>query len=721
MADRAARLAFILSLTDKVSAPLGKVKTSFSDLANQSQQNIKQVGIGLAGMVGAGVAITESLEPALEMNRALGQVKSLGVAEDALDSLNRKALEFSVAYGTHANEFVESAYSISGAIKGLTGDQLATFTNTSNLLAKATKGDAATMGEYLGTMLNLFKTQADAIGKDTWVEKLGGQTALAVKLFRTNGDQLKDAFKEVGAIATSFGVDLSEQFAVIGSLSSTMEGGDAGGRYKAFFENAANASKTLGVKLTDQKGKMLPILEILDKLQAKVGDLNSASASAKLLAAFGGEGAQVIGALAKDTDRLKNGLNELGQVRGLESAEQMAKAMVGPWQQFGAAVQALRIAFGQSLIPLLTPLMDRLVGIASTLTRWTQLFPNITRAVGLVVLVILGLAGAMAALTTVVGLSKLVWLGMLTTWKLLTWTGFRSIAMFLYHTVMIAAFVVGMIAMYTWMGLVRTGMLLWQGAIWLVNAAMLANPVLLIIAGIVALVAVVVAAVLYWDQWTAALKNTAAFQWVSTQLQKLSDWFGSMGGWSRMASAAWDGIVAIFKNAIAGLIDMMNKIPGVKIDATFGDMPKPPELPLIPGVEAPVPSTPAVDRALQTARLTAVPSALPLTPTPLMTRVMPAQPAANSPMLNSVPRLVMAGSVGEQADQAKQSVRATVASVSPTRPTAVPQGGLLRAIQNSTTNNQTQKGVHVENLTIENSKPMTPLELENMVGMAVSG
>ena len=705
MADRAARLAFILSLTDKVSAPLGKVKTSFSDLANQSQQNIKQVGIGLAGMVGAGVAITESLEPALEMNRALGQVKSLGVAEDALESLNRKALEFSVAYGTHASEFVESAYSISGAIKGLTGEQLATFTNTSNLLAKATKADAETLGEYLGTMYNLFKTQADAIGKDTWVEKLGGQTALAVKLFRTSGAQLKDAFKESGSIATSFGVSLAEQFAVIGTLSSTMEGGDAGGRYKAFFENAANGAKTLGVTLTDQKGNLLPILDILDKLQGKVGDLNSSAASAKLLAAFGGEGAQVIAALAKDTDRLKDGLNQLGQVRGLESAEQMAKAMVDPWQQFGAAVQVLRIAFGQSLIPLLTPLMERLVGIASTLTRWTQLFPNITRAVGLVVLVILGLAGAMAALTTVVGLSKLVWLSLVTIWKVLTWTGFRSIAMFLYHAVVITAFVVGMVAMYTWMALVRTGMLLWQASIWLVNAALLANPVVWIIVGIAALVAAVVAAVVYWDEWTSALMNTAAFQWVSAQLQKLSDWFDSMGGWSGMASAAWDGIVAIFKDAIAGLIDLLNKIPGVKIDATFGDMPKAPELPAVPGVEASLPSTPAVDRALQTARLASFPAAQP----------------ANGPLLSAVPRLVMAEPIGDQADQAKQTLRATVASVSPTRPAAVPQGGLLRAIQNTTNNTQTQKGIHVEHLTIENSKPLSPLELENMVGMAVSG
>jgi TP901 family phage tail tape measure protein len=626
------------------------------------------------------------------------------VAEDALDSLNRKALEFSVAYGTHANEFVESAYSISGAIQGLTGDQLATFTNTSNLLAKATKADAGTMGEYLGTMYNLFKTQADAIGKDTWVEKLGGQTALATKLFRTNGDQLKDAFKEVGAIATSFGVDLAEQFAVIGSLSSTMEGGDAGGRYKAFFENASAGAEKLGLKLTDQQGKMLPILDVLDKLQGKLGDLNSASASAKLLEAFGGEGAQVIGALAKDTNRLKNGLDQLGKVRGLESAEQMAKAMVDPWQQFGAAVQALRIAFGQSLIPLLTPLMDRLVGIASTLTRWTQLFPNITRVIGIVVLVILGLAGVMATLTAVVGLSKLVWLSLVTIWKVLTWTGFRSIAMFLVHTVMISAFIVGLVAMYTWMGIVRGAMLLWQGAMWLVNAAMLANPVLLIIAGIVALVALVVAAVVYWDQWTAALMNTAAFKWVSDHLQQLSDWFGSMGGWSDMASAAWNGIVSIFKSAISGLIEMLNKIPGVEIDAKFGEMPNASNLPALPQISAPLD-----DQAEQTRQRLKIPAVETDAKFVEMPKALnlPAQPQIST-------------SLGDQVEQTRQRLNAGSVGISPASATSVPQGGLLRSIQNTTTQTQ-NNGTHVEKIEIHTAKPMSQLELESMMSMAVSG
>lgn len=679
MANQSARLAFILSLTDKVSGPASKIKNTITDLADSGTASIVQMGAGFIGMRESLDGITASLEPALEMNRALGDVRAMGTAEDALSSLNAKALEFSVQYGASAVEFVASARSIEGAIQGLVGNQLATVTNASSVLAKATKSDTETTSQYLGSMYNLFKSEADKVGRVQWVEQLTSQTALAVKLFRTDGAQLKDAFKEAGAIATASGISFAEQMAVIGTLSSTMEGGDAGGRYKAFFENIGNASEKLGIKFTDANDKVLPMVDILGKLQGKFGDLKNAAGNAKLVEAFGGEGAQVIGALAMDTDRLRNGIAELGKVRGLENAEKMAQAMVDPWEQFGQAVQALRIAFGQSLIPMLTPLMNRLVGIAQTLTRWSQLFPNITKVIGIATLTVFGIIAAMSALTLVVGMSKMVWLGLVTVWNILTWTGFRSIAMFLFHTVMVTGFVAGLIVMYTWMGLVRTGMLLWQGAIWLVNAAMLANPVLLIVAGILALGVVVAAAIVYWDQWTGALMNTAAFQWISAQLQALSDWFGTIGGWTGLASAAWDGIVAIFKDSINALVGMLNKIPGVEIDTVFSDLPKTPE---IPGVSVPLVPTPAIPSA-------------------------------------PVPPLVTTPSLGEQAEQTRQRMNQSTAGISPRAPTAVPPGGLLRSIQNTTTNNSEQgKKLHVENMNINTSKPMTPLEIENLMNMA---
>ena len=661
MADRSARLDFILALTDKVTAPLGKVKMGFSELTEQSEKNIKTMGMGLAGVTGAFVGINESLQPALEMNRALGEVKSLGVAEDALTALNQKSLEFSVNYGENARDFVASAYSIEGAIKGLTGSQLATFTNTSNLLAKATKSDAETMGAYVGTMYNLFKGQADAMGKGEWVEKLGGQTALAVQLFRTDGAQLKDAFKEVGSIATAAGVDIAEQFAVIGSLSSTMEGGDAGGRYKAFFENLGAASEKMGVKFTDSNGKALPMLQIMEKLQGKLGDLTSASANAKLMEAFGGEGAQVITSLAKDTDRLRNGMDKLGKVRGLEDAENMAKAMVDPWQQFAAAVEALRIAFGQALIPILTPLMAKLSGIAGSMTRWTQMFPNITRVIGIVTLTILALIAAMSLLTFAIGAGRMAWLAMVTVWKVVQLLNLRAVAGFLLQVAVIALYVAGLTLLYTTMGIIRGGMLLWQAAIWLVNAAMWANPVLLIVAGVLALIAVITLAVVYWDEWTSALMNSEAFKWVSDQLTALSDWFTSMGGWSGMAKAAWDGIVAIFHTSINSLIEMLNKIPGVDIETKFGAMPE------VPGTDIGV---------------------------------------------NTV-------DASAAAQKAQQTINSAIPSLSPARPNAVPPGGLLTSIQNN--NSSQNRGMHVEKVEIHNSKPMTQLEMENMVNMAVPG
>lgn len=660
MADRSARLDFILALTDKVTAPLGKVKMGFSELTEQSEKNIKTMGMGLAGVTGAFVGINQSLQPALEMNRALGEVKSLGVAEDALTALNQKALEFSVNYGENARDFVASAYHIEGAIKGLTGSQLATFTNTSNLLAKATKSDADTMGAYVGTMYNLFKGQADAMGKGEWVEKLGGQTALAVQLFRTDGAQLKDAFKEVGSIATAAGVDIAEQFAVIGSLSSTMEGGDAGGRYKAFFENLGAASEKMGLKFTDSNGKALPMLQIMDKLQGKLGDLTSASASAKLMDAFGGEGAQVIGSLAKDTDRLRNGLDKLGKVRGLEDAQNMAMAMVDPWQQFAAAVEALRIAFGQALIPILTPLMAKLSGIAGTMTRWTQMFPNITRVIGIVTLSILALIAAMSLLTFAVGAGRMVWLAMVTVWKVVQLMSLRTAAGFVLQKLIMLTYVTVVYGLTAALGVVRGVMLMWQGAIWLVNAALLANPVAWIVIGVLALVAAVIAAVVYWDEWTAALMNSEAFKWVSDQLTALSDWFASMGGWSGMAKAAWDGIVAIFHTAINNLIEMLNKIPGVDIETRFGAMPE----------------VPGTDIGVNTVDATAA------------------------------------------AQKAQQTINAAIPSLSPARPNAVPQGGLLTSIQNNQTQN---KGMQVQKVEIHTSKPMTPLEMENMVAMSVGG
>ncbi|MDA6077416.1 phage tail tape measure protein [Edwardsiella anguillarum] len=78
------------------------------------------------------------------------------------------------------------------------------------------------------------------------MEQIAGQTATAVQMFKTTGDQMSAAFTSLGASATAAGVDVAEQFAVLGQLQATMGGSEAGTKYKAFLAGIGGAQKTLG-------------------------------------------------------------------------------------------------------------------------------------------------------------------------------------------------------------------------------------------------------------------------------------------------------------------------------------------------------------------------------------------------------------------------------------------------------------------------------------------
>ena len=196
--------------------------------ASKSTQAFRNIAVGGAGLFGVGMGIKAVLQPAHEMNMALGEVRSLGTAENALNSLRDAAIGFSIEYGGSAADFVKSSYDIQSAISGLAGNDLAAFTNASNVLAKATKADAGTITSYMGTMYGIFSKNAAEMGNAKWVDDIAGKTAIAVKMFKTSGNDMAGAFTALGAAATSSGADVSEQFAILGQLQSTMSGSEAG-------------------------------------------------------------------------------------------------------------------------------------------------------------------------------------------------------------------------------------------------------------------------------------------------------------------------------------------------------------------------------------------------------------------------------------------------------------------------------------------------------------
>ena len=398
-------LEYIISLTDQISAPLKGVMKSIDDLGKRGEAAMKKIGLGVAGIVGAGFALKSALDPAIELNRALGEVHSLGVADDALEKLSKTALNFSSQYGESAVDFVRSSYDIQSAIAGLNGNELAEFTQTSNLLAKGTKASAATITNYMGTMYGIFAEDAAKLVNANWVNKIAGQPALAVNMFKTSGDGMSAAFTSLGAAAKAAKIDVAEQFGVLGNLQATMSGSEAGTKYKAFLAGVSGAQKELGLSFVDTNGDMLDMVTILNKIKGKFGDTLDVAQAAKLKKAFGSDQAvDLIKLLLPKTKELKNNIADIAKVSDTKALAQMARSMVDPWSRLSQIITGVKTAIGGEILKKLDPIMHKVADLGQKFIDWLKTYKNIARWIGYVMGLLIGSAGVAAAITLFSGL-----------------------------------------------------------------------------------------------------------------------------------------------------------------------------------------------------------------------------------------------------------------------------------------------------------------------------
>ncbi|MGZ5620570.1 MAG: phage tail tape measure protein [Methylobacter sp.] len=651
-------LLFKVSLLDNMSGPAKGMMSTMDTVTTKIQGGFNKIGYGAAGLMGAGYSLDHILQPAKEMQTALGEISSMNVGKNVLDKLNISALKFSVQYGESAAEFVSSAYDIQGAISGLSGNELPAFTNASAILAKGTKADMGTITNYVGTMYGIFQKNADAMDKANWINMMAGQTAVAVNIFKTTGQGMSEAFTTLGAGAQTMGVGMAEQMAVPGSLQATMSGSEAGTKYRAFLDGVGNAQDKLGLKFTDSQGKMLPMVDILEKIKGKYGAIDTVAKSDLLKKAFGTQEAAL---LSINIDGLSNSINEVGKQTGLQGAIDMANAMVQPWEQAKSAGDALMIMLGQKMLPVLTPVFNGVVGISEKLMRWMELFPNITTYIGYAVFAVIGIIAALSALSVAVGISQFLLVG---------WGA-------------------GAAVFKGALWLLKGGLFNVIPAIWSFSAALLANPITWIVLGIGALIGVIAAAVIYWDTWTQAVINFSdkwleligVFALVDSAIagwDVLKGWWQSFKEWISALNP-----FEIIGKGIDWLIDKINMIPGINI-ATSGS------------------ANPALIKLNAPASVTG-----PQTASPSLS-ALAAQPQW---LQQPVPGLLTGGFSQPQPVVAP----AAPAALSQSQTANVPKGGIMSQINNA--NNS--KSVNVGGITINNpSKPVTGQFLADELQMA---
>ncbi|HAN7627271.1 TPA: phage tail tape measure protein [Escherichia coli] len=574
------RLELLLELTDRLTRPLRAAGRQVQGFAATSRGAFRDIATGGAALWGVGAAIQGALMPAIEMDRALGEVKSLGVAESGLRKLSRAAVDFTMEYGGAAQDFVRASYSIQSAIAGLTDDELSRFTTASATVAAATKSNVQTITSYMGVMYGVFQKQANEIGKSKWVDIISGQTAKAVEIFRTDGNEISAAFSNLGAAATVTGIDSAEQFAVLGKLQSTWGGAVAGTAYKSFLASVGKAQKTLGLNFTNKDGTMKGITEILQLIRGKYGDLSKMDDLDLVQKAFGDKASGVVKLLIKDIDGLRSNIDELGSIKGMDNAIKMAQAMADPWEQAAAIINGIRIEIGTQLLPVLYPFIQKSNEGGKSFVAWLRLYPNITRAIGLLSAALLGIAAVGAVVNIMVGVAKFVWTGLRLVW--LAATAPLKILILLKRTLTAtmwaftvvartvrALYLAMSIAMGTYnvkakiqlalLKLQRAGLWLYSVALGAAAIAMkiytavtsgaaiatqlLFSPITLIILALAALGVGIYFLITRWDEIKAALMDTAAFQWVAEMVSSMGAWFGN--AWNTIQDG-WNALVNYF-------------------------------------------------------------------------------------------------------------------------------------------------------------------------------
>ncbi|ELC6654574.1 phage tail tape measure protein [Salmonella enterica] len=638
----AAELDFTLSLVDKLTKPLKQAQSALTGFADKAEASFKRIGFGVAGLWGAAQGLKGIVDPARDMEGALAEVSSLDVANKTLDQLRKTSQNFAVDYGESASAFVRSAYDIQSAIAGLRGDELPKFTEASAILAKATKSDTATITNYMGTMYGVFKNTAEKIGRTQWVEQIAGQTASAVQMFKTTGNEMSAAFTALGANAQAMKVSAAEQFAVLGQLQSTMSGSEAGTKYKSFLAGIGNAQKVLGLNFTRQDGSAKGITDIIDLIKGKFGDLSKVSDADLLKKAFGSdEAVSMIKLLAGDVDGLKKNINSLGNIKGMDKAVEMAKKMVDPWDQVNSLLEQVRVSIGLRLDPVFTPFLQKVIDGGKAFMKWLDAFPNIARWLGYIATMTLAFAaaGALASITMgafgfimtglsgIAGVLKGAWKGLIFTLDLLRPSLLSTRLGLMGLWIQEKAVWMWSKLVALWAGICKSAIAAWNVVLRTCTVAMrlfgiatrfagmglgfLLSPVGLVLLALAALAAGIYFAIRYWDDIKAAIMDTEAFHVLLKVINAVVGWFDD--AWNSIR-AGWDGLTNWFKNfsladtfgnITAGIgklfddvwnaikntftgtynwiVEKLNKIPGVNISTVQQNVAPTPDPTLITG------------------------------------------------------------------------------------------------------------------------------------------
>lgn len=290
--------------------------------------------------------------------------KSAAVSKEAF-------INMSLNVAKSAEDLIEIADSLGGAIDGLTGDQLNKMTESVAKFAIATKTASDTAANMISNTVNAFKLPAEE------VPKLLDAITAASNYSSADVTDLGEALTKCSTAAAGMNQNVYDTTAALAVLAGTgVKGSIAGTGLANIFERMANPANVanltnMGVAVFDASGKMRSLVDIAADFNEKTKGMADDKKQFISLQAFGDVGSRVFNELANNAALYKQRQKEIADSQGAmdDAYNRMNQSLGVNLQLAKNSGMAILYQIGQKLAPQVKEIADYLVEFSKKVSQ----------------------------------------------------------------------------------------------------------------------------------------------------------------------------------------------------------------------------------------------------------------------------------------------------------------------------------------------------------------
>ena len=266
----------------------------------------------------------------------------------------------------------------------------------------------AASGESLGTVATIVADAITGFGlsaKDS--AKVADLMTQAANSGTIGVSDLGESYKYVAPLAQSMGLSIEDVTTALSAMSMAgIKGSQAGTSLRTVLANMAKPSKTvatameeLGLSITNSDGSFKSLDQIVTVMRTEFTGLTEDQKAYYATALAGKEGMSglisLLNLTQEEYDALSSSVNNCSGIAG-ETASVMQDNLQSKVEQLGGSLESLAIKLSEFVIPYLTGLVEK---ITAAVDAFTNLSPGVQKAI----LVIGGIVAVAGPLLIVIG------------------------------------------------------------------------------------------------------------------------------------------------------------------------------------------------------------------------------------------------------------------------------------------------------------------------------